>query len=258
MKPFLVTLVAGLVALSVSSGGARANPIALPTTLDQLAVPPAAAGNYVVNSTGLTFSSFTFSVSAIPPSTPVLDASGVNVTNFAAGSESGLEFSGAMFAPAGTTVDYKISYIVTAAPGIFITDAVLGTMYDFPIGTTGLASIGQSLFDSGTAAAIGSLQVSNTSGTTTDVVTFAPVASILVMQDIFLMSGNLGVGVSMVRQGFSTTAMPEPGSMALLGIGLSALAGTCLGTRVPRTSTLRGRDRKERRRWHWPRISTPA
>lgn len=222
-KRLLLGLVVGLVVLGVSSVDARAGQITLSTTLDKLAAPPAPAGEYVVNSTGLTFSSFTFSSSALPSGTPVLDASGVNVADFDVGSESGLRFSGGMFAPANATVDYKISYIVTAAPGQVILDSILGAIYDIPVDFTGLVSIGESLFDVVTGAAIGSLSVSNPPGTINDVITFAPVTSILVKKDIFLMGGTHGASVSILDQGFSTSAIPEPTSMALLGIGLGGL-----------------------------------
>lgn len=222
-RRFVLGLAAGLVALSLASVGAHAGQIPLPTTLDQL-LP---AGNFAVLSVppaleADTFSNFKFSSSAIPPTTPVLDASQVGVSQFHLANEDGLEFSGAMFAPAGTIVDYKISYVVTAPAGNLINDAFLGATYNV-FGGTGQVSIGESLFNAVTGAAIGSLSVSAPPGTISDSISFAGVSSILVQKDILLVGGSLGAGVSIINQGFSSSAVPEPASLALLGIGLSGL-----------------------------------
>jgi hypothetical protein len=214
-----------MIAFAVLIGGigaldARAGFVPLPTTMDKL-LP---AGNFTTVA-GLTetdkFSDFTFSSSAIPPTTPVLDASQLNVAAFGLGKpEAGLEFSGALFAPAGTIVDYKISYVVTAPPGALLNDAFLGVTYNSPGGTTGTVSIGESLFNAVTQQPIGQLSVSAPPGTIGDTTNFAGVQSILVKKDILLVGGSLGAGVSIIDQGFSSS-IPEPGSLALLGIGMT-------------------------------------
>jgi hypothetical protein len=218
-KRLVFALATGLVALSLGGFEARAGQIPLPTTLDKLLPTGSFA---VVPGEPDTFSNFSFSTSAIPAGTPVLDPSELKVTEFHLGIENGLEFSGAMFAPAGTIVDYKISYVVTAPPGFSIFDAFLGVTYNSPVGTTGQVSIGESLFNAVTGAPIGSMSVSSP-GTIGDTINFAGVSSILVKKDILLVGGSLGAGVSIIDQGFSSSAIPEPGSMALLGIGLSGL-----------------------------------
>jgi len=218
MKRLLyLTLAAGIIVWGFGALEARAGQIPLPTTLDQL-LP---AGNFVV--TGLepdTFSNFSFSSSAIPPSTPVLTAAGITVDKFGpTGNESGLQFSGAMIAPAGAIVDYSIGYTVTAPAGLKISDAlVVGTFSTF--GGTGTASVGETLlFPDKT-----SLQLeASKPGSPSQEIFFPGVSSIIVTKDIILTGGSNGASVSIIGQGFSSTTIPEPASMALLGIGISGL-----------------------------------
>jgi len=209
-------LTAGLLILSFGSLNARAGQIALPTTLDQL-LP---AGTFaVVPPEPDIFSNFVYTVS--PAGSPPL-ASNVAVNEFHLGNEAGITFAAPFFAAAGSIVDYRLQYVVTAPAGFLINDAFLGAVYDVPGGSNGIVSISESLFNNITGASIGSLGLSSPPGTTSDTLNFAGVQSILVQKDILLVGGNNGIGVSIIDQGFSS-AVPEPASMALLGIGLSGL-----------------------------------
>jgi len=206
-------LVSGIGALDV-----RAGQVPLPTTLDNLAGVP---GAFVVAGTEPdTFSNFTFSSSSIPPGVPLLTPAGVTVKEFLAGTESGITFSGAFFAPAGTVVDYALSYVVTAPAGSVINDATLSGVFS-TFGGTGSVSVGESLFNSANGALLGTLEIASPPGAASDTITFPSVNQILVQKDIILVGGSNGASISFVNQGFSSTAVPEPTSMALLGIGMT-------------------------------------
>ena len=69
--------------------------------------------------------------------------------NFSAGSRHGLTFSGAFFAAAGTTVDYAITYTVTASQGSQSpTPTLSGVFSNF--GGTGAVSVGETLLNAAT------------------------------------------------------------------------------------------------------------
>jgi hypothetical protein len=215
-RTLFTTLAVGVLFWGFGALEARAGIIPLPTTLDQLLIP----GNTVV--TGLepdTYSNFTYSTSPVgsPPA-----AADVTIKAFGPfGTESGITISGAFFAPAGMTIDYALSFNVTAPKGEVISDATLSAVLNLPTGTTGTVSIGENIFDASNGHLLGTLSVSGPSTFPSDTINFAGVNSIFVQKDILLVGGSLGAGVSIVNQGFSSTGVPEPSSMALLGIGMT-------------------------------------
>jgi len=219
-KPVLfLMLTAGVVLWGFGALEARAGNIPLPTTLDQLLI----AGNTTTaansNETD-TFSGFTFSVSAIPPTTPVLIPGQINVAQFGPlGIESGLTLSGAFFAPAGTIVDYKLSYTVSAPAGFVINDALLSASMGVN-GATGSVVITELLTPSNGGAALG--MTISTAGAPSETIALPPANSYFVQKDILIQGGSDGSTVSIVNQAFSSTpSVPEPTSIALLGIGMT-------------------------------------
>jgi len=216
-RSLFLSIAAGLVVMGIGALDARAGNVPLPTTLDQLLVPGATTTALNSNETE-TFSSFSFSVSAIPPTTPVLAASQITVGQFGPiGLESGLTISGAFFAPAGTIVDYKFDYTVTASAGS-INDALLSASMGVN-GGNGSVIITE-LFTPLNGGPATGIEVS-TGGAPQVVTPLPPSQSYLVQKDVLIFGGNNGATVSIINQAFSSTGVPEPSSMALLGIGMT-------------------------------------
>jgi len=221
-RSLLFALAAGVFLWGVGALEARAgNNIPLPTTLDQLTP----TGNFTTvaasNETD-TYSSFPYSTSPVgsPPA-----AADITVKAFNAGqSTAGLTFSGNFFAAAGTTVDYSISYTVTAPAGHLIDDATSSGVFS-TFGGTGSGSIGETLLNAATLKAVGTLEIASPPGAVSDAITFPGVNSIIVQKDLILVGGSNGASISIFNQGFSSTGsgpkVPEPASLALLGIGMT-------------------------------------
>jgi hypothetical protein len=220
-RSLFLALAAGVVIWGFGALDARAAGVLvpLPSQLNQFVDATGSSnGNFTTvaapNETE-TFSGFTYSTSPVgsPPA-----AADITLREFHAGNEAGLTWSGAFNAAAGTTVDYSISYVVTAPKGFLINDAVSSGVFSTFNGT-GTGSIGETIIDPTTGLAVATLEISKP-GQTSDSATFPGLNSILVQKDLILVGGSNGASISIFNQGFSS-GVPEPASLALLGIGMT-------------------------------------
>jgi len=223
-RALFLTLTAGALLWGFGALEARAGFVPLPTTLDQLL--PSGMFTTVQNSNEVdTFSNFSYSTS--PTGTPP-SAADVTVIAFSpTANESGLAFSGAFFAPAGMTVDYTLHFNVSAPAGFVVNDAFLTATWNLFTGSDGTGNITESLVYTDVNGVFHNVPLSLTSP---DTVSTPPspfnlpgggAQTIQIQKDILLHGGSGGIGVSIIDQAFSSTGVPEPSSIALLGIGMT-------------------------------------
>jgi hypothetical protein len=137
--------------------------------------------------------------------------------------ETGITYTGGWHAAAGQTADIALTYVVTAPRSELINDVYLGLTGGVFLGT-GQVSVGETLKDASIGALITSLEAT-IPGMLVSTGTFDGVQSILVTKDILISGGSNGATVSIVDQGFSSIAVPEPSSAVLLGVGALGFLG---------------------------------
>jgi hypothetical protein len=211
-----------LLAATITSGAASAQPCVTASFSDYLAVSSCTVGDK-------TYSDFSFFSSA-GGSGIAVDPSTVTVTPEMTADGPGLQFSSdAITVTKGTasdptsSIDVDLDYTVTAGSGFLINDADLGVT-----GTTtgnGQGSVTDFLTASSSGLSLPTLSVQLPA--TSDMTTFPPVDAVDVFKDISVdvLAGSTGsADVTIVSQTFSqATAVPEPSTLALLGVGVLGL-----------------------------------
>jgi hypothetical protein len=219
-RSLVLALSAGVLLWGLGALEARAASVNFPlppgTTLDQLT--GANSANTASNGS-LVFSNFTYS----GPTPPAASAVGVNAFNLPGPPvETGLQFNTSWNAAAGVTSDWVVTYTVTST-GAPITDAYLAITGG--LGTNGNGQITVSeLIATTTGQQLALLNTSITAAAQNVVATanFAPQQSIVITKDIDVIGGTVNTStLSVVAQAYSQTAVPEPATLTLLGIGMS-------------------------------------
>ena len=169
------------------------------------------------------FNNFSYSFTGNMPA-----ASDVNVDCVTIAGNFGLEFQGGFLdLPGGSTSDALIKYTVTVTtPGIFIVDAHIQGNPLVAGGTGAMIVVDSFVPDAPNTMSIFHIPGNPNSPQNTDSTIFATGYTTLhVQKDILGAAGTGAASMSFVDQTYSQTAVPEPGTLGLLGIGLLGFAG---------------------------------
>jgi hypothetical protein len=187
------------------------------------------------NGNSFTYGNLTFSNFSYHPNNLAPLPANVTVSGFTdvLGNQ-GITFGGAWTPTGGINpTDFRLTYQVSTSDPHGLTDVhMLANPTVTPDGATGAAIITETVSGvNPVAPSLGTMQVysiNNGGGTTTldhNVLTFGSAyQSLLIQKDILLNNGTGAASVSFIDQTFSP-AIPEPGSVVLMGLGCLGMVG---------------------------------
>jgi hypothetical protein len=220
-KALLIALAAGFLVLGFGALDARAGiQINLPSTLDKFT---ADVTNFTLISAPNETDRFDNFVYTTDPVGHAPSAANISMSEFHAGNEAGITFSAGFFALPNELVDYHLSFDVTAPANFKITDAILTGVFNIPAGSTGfIVNLGETITDKATGQVLGQLSIDPGHNTGTPINLLNGGAQVVhVEKDLLVFGGTGGAGISVFNEGFSSNGVPEPASLALLGIGMT-------------------------------------